>query len=74
MFKEQSVNKSEELSSHLKKMGRLFQYNRFGATDGINKNTSKKDTQQKNKMVRFRYNASLKTPKVPSPLKNSYVF
>lgn len=33
-------------------MGRLFQYNRFGATDGINKNTSKKDTQQKNKMLR----------------------
>ncbi|XP_039487441.1 uncharacterized protein LOC120449164 isoform X2 [Drosophila santomea] len=33
-------------------MGRLFQYNRFGATDSINKNISKKDTQQKNKMLR----------------------
>ncbi|KAH8234774.1 hypothetical protein KR032_002938 [Drosophila birchii] len=33
-------------------MGRLFQYNRFGATDNIQKNISKKDTQQKNKMLR----------------------
>ncbi|XP_016956131.1 uncharacterized G-patch domain protein DDB_G0278987 isoform X2 [Drosophila biarmipes] len=33
-------------------MGRLFQYNRFGATDNINKNISKKDTQHKNKMLR----------------------
>ncbi|XP_016981379.1 uncharacterized protein LOC108046284 isoform X2 [Drosophila rhopaloa] len=33
-------------------MGRLFQYNRFGATDSINKNISKKDTQHKNKMLR----------------------
>ncbi|XP_017012452.2 uncharacterized protein [Drosophila takahashii] len=33
-------------------MGRLFQYNRFGATDNINKNIAKKDTQQKNKMLR----------------------
>ncbi|XP_017017907.2 uncharacterized protein [Drosophila kikkawai] len=33
-------------------MGRLFQYNRFGAMDNIQKNISKKDTQQKNKMLR----------------------
>ncbi|XP_017138089.1 uncharacterized protein LOC108152920 isoform X2 [Drosophila miranda] len=32
-------------------MGRLFQYNRFGATDNINKR-NKKDTQTKNKMLR----------------------
>ncbi|KAH8379195.1 hypothetical protein KR009_003571 [Drosophila setifemur] len=33
-------------------MGRLFQYNRFGATDNFAKNITKKDTQHKNKMLR----------------------
>lgn len=48
-------------------MGRLFQYNRFGATDNVQKNISKKDTQHKNKMVSLLYLFKVKRSHLSNP-------